>query len=41
MSKYAENNAKRQEIKNLARNIIETQTKEIEQMKLWQKLWGY
>lgn len=41
MSKYAENNAKRQEIKDLARNIIEAQTKEIEQMKQWQKLWGY
>ena len=41
MSKYAEKNAKRQEIKNVANNIIKAQRAEIKQMKQWQKDWGY
>ncbi len=41
MSKYAEQNAKHQEIKDLAKDIIAAQTKEINDMKQWQKEWGY
>ncbi len=41
MSKYAEQNAKHQEIKDLAKEVISTQEKEIAQMKQWQKDWGY
>lgn len=41
MSRYAETNAKHQEIKNLAKEVINAQTNEIEQMKQWQKEWGY
>ena len=41
MSKYAATNAKHQEIKDLASAVISAQTKEIEQMKQWQKDWGY
>lgn len=37
MSAPAEQNAKHQEIKDLAREVITAQTKEIEQMKQWQK----
>lgn len=37
MSAPAEQNAKHQEIKDLAREVIAAQTKEIEQMKQWQK----
>jgi uncharacterized protein (DUF305 family) len=41
MSRYANTNAKHQEIKDLAKNIIEAQTAEINQMKQWQQEWGY
>lgn len=41
MSKYAGSNAKHQEIKDLAADVISAQTTEIEQMKQWQKEWGY
>ncbi len=41
MSKPAEMNAKRQEIKNLAKAIISAQTSEIDQMQQWQKDWGF
>jgi len=41
MSRYAETNAKHQELKDLAREVINAQTKEIEQMKQWQQEWGY
>lgn len=39
MAKLALNNAKHQEIKNLANAIITAQTSEIAQMKAWQKNW--
>ena len=41
MSKPAAKNAKHDEVKTLAANIISAQTKEIAQMKQWQKDWGY
>lgn len=41
MSQYAEQNAKHQEIKDLAKEVITAQTKEIAQMKQWQKDWRY
>lgn len=41
MSEPAASNASRQEIKDLASNVISTQKAEIEQMKQWQKEWGY
>lgn len=41
MAEEAEKNAKHQEIKDLAKEIINAQTKEIDQMKTWQKDWGY
>lgn len=41
MAKQAKQNAKHEEIKNLANDIISAQTKEITEMKQWQKNWGY
>lgn len=41
MSQYADTNAKHQEVKDLARNVIATQNSEINQMKQWQDTWGY
>lgn len=41
MSKPAATNAKRDEIKTLARNVITAQEKEIQLMKQWQQEWGY
>jgi uncharacterized protein (DUF305 family) len=41
MAEEAKKNAKHQEIKDLADDIIEAQTKEINQMKEWQKAWDY
>jgi uncharacterized protein (DUF305 family) len=41
MSVDADTNAKRQEIKDLANDVITAQTAEIAQMKAWQKEWGY
>ncbi len=41
MAKLARESAKHKEIRNLADEIIKAQTKEIEQMQMWQKTWGY
>lgn len=41
MANLALTNAKHQEIKDLASNIIKTQTKEITDLESWQKAWGY
>lgn len=41
MSKLAEENAERQEIKDLANDIISAQTTEITQMEQWLVDWGY
>lgn len=41
MAKPAATNASHQEVKDLAATIISAQTKEINQMKIWQKAWGY
>lgn len=41
MAKLAQTFAKHQEIKKMADDIIEVQSKEIEIMKSWQKEWGY
>lgn len=41
MSKLAADNADRQEIKELATDIIEAQTAEITQLKQWLVDWGY
>ena len=41
MSKYAETNAGRQEIKTLAQTIMNAQEREIADMQRWQKEWGY
>lgn len=39
MSAMAEKNAKRQEIKDLAKSIITSQTAEIQQMRNWISIW--
>lgn len=41
MAKEAQTNSDRQEIKDLADNIIKAQTSEIEMMTKWQKDWGF
>lgn len=41
MANQAKMSAKRDEIKTMADDIISAQTKEIDQMKQWQKDWGY
>lgn len=41
MAYMAGGQAKHQEVKDLSKAIIETQQKEIDQMKQWQKDWGY
>ena len=41
MAKQAQTDAKHEEVKNLANDIISAQTKEINEMKQWQKNWGY
>lgn len=41
MSQYAATNAKHQEIKDLASSVMSKQKTEIDQMKQWQKDWGY
>ncbi|HVF69947.1 MAG TPA: DUF305 domain-containing protein [Xanthomonadales bacterium] len=41
MAKDAEQNSTREEIKNLSGEIIKAQTAEIDQMRQWQKEWGY
>lgn len=41
MAVAAKQNASHEEIKKLADDIIAAQSSEIEQMKLWQHVWGY
>jgi uncharacterized protein (DUF305 family) len=41
MANAAKTNAKHDEIKRMANNIINAQTKEIDQMKTWQTEWDY
>lgn len=41
MANLAEQNAKHDEIKELSKNIVSSQTKEIDEMKSWQTKWGY
>ena len=41
MAKLAQTNAKHQELKDMANDIITAQTKEITDMESWQKQWGY
>ena len=41
MAKQAQQSAKHDEIKTMANDIISAQNREIEQMKAWQKQWGY
>lgn len=41
MAKSALTNAKHQELKNLANDIISAQEEEIAEMRSWQKAWGY
>ena len=41
MAQYAEQNAKRQEVKDIASDIMTAQDAEIAQMKQWQQDWGY
>ncbi len=41
MAKLAATNAKHDEVKNLAENIITVQEKEISEMQGWQAAWGY
>ena len=41
MAKLAQNNAKHDEVKNLANDILSAQSKEIDMMQIWQGDWGY
>lgn len=41
MAQLSAKNAKHDEIKQLSRDIVSAQQKEINQMKQWQKDWGY
>ena len=41
MARLAAQNAQHVEIKQLSTDIITAQEKEIEQMKQWQRAWGY
>jgi uncharacterized protein (DUF305 family) len=41
MARSAQQNAKHDEIKSLAAQIVTAQTAEISQMKVWQAKWGY
>lgn len=41
MAKLAESRAQHDEIKQLSKDVISAQTKEIEAMKQWQQAWGY
>lgn len=41
MANLAQQNAKHDEIKNLAKDIVTAQTKEIDEMTSWQSQWGY
>ena len=41
MAKLAAQNAKHDEVKNLAKDIESAQSKEIDEMQIWQTQWGY
>lgn len=41
MARQAASQAKHDEIKQLSKDIIDNQTIEIDQMRQWQKAWGY
>jgi uncharacterized protein (DUF305 family) len=41
MAKLVLENAKHEEIRQMAKDIIETQQREIDMMKQWQQEWGY
>lgn len=41
MAKLASNNAKHNEVKSLANDILAAQSKEIDMMQTWQTDWGY
>ena len=41
MANEAKKNAKHEEIKSLADDIIKAQTSEIDMMQKWQEDWGY
>lgn len=41
MAKLAQANAKHEEVKTLANDILAAQSKEIDMMQLWQTQWGY
>lgn len=41
MATLAKQNAKHDEIKTMASDIVDAQTKEISQMQMWQMEWGY
>jgi uncharacterized protein (DUF305 family) len=41
MAKLSESSAKHEEIKKLSRDILATQSKEIDMMQSWQGEWGY
>lgn len=41
MAKLAQNNAKHDEVKQLATDILAAQSKEIDMMQTWQTDWGY
>jgi uncharacterized protein (DUF305 family) len=41
MAKLAQTSAKHDEIKNMAKDIISAQSKEINMMQTWQSSWGY
>ncbi len=41
MANLAKQNAKHDEVKNLANDIVSAQTNEINEMKSWQSQWGY
>lgn len=41
MAEIAESRAKHQEIKDLSKEIIKAQTKEITDMRNWQNMWNY
>jgi len=41
MAKLSEQNAKHDEVKQLSREIIAAQEREIQQMRQWQQQWGY
>lgn len=41
MAKLSEGRAKHDELKNLSKEITSAQEKEIDEMRQWQKAWGY